>query len=86
VFISYTTHSDVDLAARERLCDILGPLCRARTLDGDPWKVWVDDRCLHAGDDPDGAASPGVQPGVERSSRNGLPTSMYEITVMRWKP
>lgn len=51
MFISYTTHSDVDLAARERLCDILGPLCRARTLGGDPWKVWVDDRCLNAGDD-----------------------------------
>jgi hypothetical protein len=51
VFISYTTHADADLAARERLCDILGPLCRARTLGGDPWSVWVDDRCLNAGDD-----------------------------------
>lgn len=53
MFISYTTHSDQDLAARERLCDILGPLCRARTLDGEPWTVWVDDRRLNAGDDWD---------------------------------
>lgn len=51
VFISYTTHSDADLAARERLCDILGPMCHVRTLDGDPWEIWVDDRSLNAGDD-----------------------------------
>lgn len=51
VFISYTTHAEADLDARERLCDILVPLCRARTLGGDPWSVWVDDRSLNAGDD-----------------------------------
>jgi hypothetical protein len=51
VFISYTTHSAADLEARERLCEILVPMCRARTMKGDPWQVWVDDRCLNAGDD-----------------------------------
>lgn len=50
VFISYTTHSDVDLAARERLRKILGLICHARTVRGDPWSVWVDDGRLKAGD------------------------------------
>ena len=36
--------------------------------------------------DPDEATSPGVQPGVERSSRNGLPMNVYGNTVFGWKP
>ncbi|WP_293998507.1 hypothetical protein [Sphaerotilus sp.] len=36
--------------------------------------------------DPDEATSPGVQPGVERSSRNGLSSDMYGNTVVGWKP
>jgi TIR domain len=50
VFISYTTHADADLAARERLRKILGLICHARTVRGDPWSVWVDDGRLKAGD------------------------------------
>ena len=52
------------------------PLRRAWRMTGATW--WRRDQ--------DEATSPGVQPGVERSSRNGLPRYLYEITVPGWKP
>lgn len=53
-----------------------------RRRDARPWETHAPDDDERArldrllgelpGDDPDEATSPGVQPGVERSSRNGL--------------
>lgn len=51
VFVSYTTHSEADLEARGRVLEVLDPICHVRTIQGDPWAVWVDDRKLNAGDD-----------------------------------
>jgi TIR domain len=53
VFLSYTRRTEPNRDARERLCKILDPQCRTRTLHGEPWRLWVDHRSLNGGDDWD---------------------------------